>query len=155
MFSRLPGRLRQPSNLLLVSGVAIVLATIGGLAVSRYSIPNAGAAAIPAETKTLDNVSAAGFSPQTRKTLLNIEVNAGILAARLDDGAPNKAAAFDKASLLIAETSRLGDDVPAPLRDVLASTAKSALSQLHAGDTEQAARQLRSIQTTLRGFRMQ
>lgn len=155
MNSRFLGRLRQPSNMLLAGGIAVVLATIAGLSFSRFSIPGAGATAIPEETQTLDNVSAANFTPETRATLLNIEVNAGILAAKLYDGAPDKAAAFDKAAGLIADTSKLGSDVPPQLRKLLSQTAKSALSQLNAGETDKAARQLRSMQTTLQGFRMQ
>lgn len=154
MLSTFLGRLRQPSNMLLAALLTVGLVTIAGMAVSRYAIADAAATGVAHETASLDNIAASSFSPETRKALLNIEVTAGILAARLDGGSTDMAFALDKSAALIAETSQVGSDVPAPLRTLLSETVTSVHSKVNAGKTEEAARALRSMQTRLRGLRM-
>ncbi|MCT2401123.1 hypothetical protein [Novosphingobium mangrovi (ex Huang et al. 2023)] len=155
MLSSYLGRLRQPSNMLLAALLTAGLVAIAGLAVSRFVISNAVATSLPKETASLDNINPSSFSPETRKSLLNLEVNAGILAARLDEGTTNMALALDKSAALIADTSQIGPDAPAPLRTLLSDTAKAVRTKVNAGKTEEAARDLRALQTMLQGLRMQ
>ncbi|TCM18985.1 hypothetical protein EDF56_104520 [Novosphingobium sp. PhB165] len=134
------GALRQPSILFLLALVVIAGVALAATVVARPHVAATGMTATPRFASLADG---------DRKALLDIEIMASNVAARLDGTSEDRQLAFVQLGVLSASVHTLDAGVPVSLRRHMAEQVRLAHEAVKQGHTDAAATTLRELSSHL------